>query len=92
VKTRKGKVEADGTVKRDIAIPVFGYKSHLSIDARHGFIRRQKVSDAAAHDGARLREGLIDPSNRARDVWADSGYRSKANEVYSFRPNLIGGG
>ena len=82
VKTRKGKLETDGTVKRDIAIPAFGYKSHLSIDARHGFIRRQKVTDAPAHDGARLREGLIDPSNTASEVWADTAYRSKANEDF----------
>ena len=82
VKTRNGKVEADGTVKRDIAIPEFGYKTHISIDRRHGFIRRQKVTDAAAHDGARLREGLIDPSNIASEVWADTAYRSKANEDF----------
>ena len=66
VKTSKGKVEADGTVKRDLAIPAFGYKSHIGIDKRHGFIRRQKVTDAAAHDGARLREGLIDPIHRKK--------------------------
>jgi IS5 family transposase len=82
LKTSKGKVEADGTIKRDLAIPEFGYKSHISIDQRHGFIRRQKVTDAAAHDGARLREGLIDPSNTASDVWADTAYRSKANEEF----------
>jgi transposase, IS5 family len=82
VKTSKGKVEADGTVKRDLAIPAFGYKSHLGIDRRHGFIRRQKVTDAAAHDGARLREGLIDPTNTASDVWADTAYRSQANEDF----------
>jgi transposase, IS5 family len=74
--------DARWTVKRDIALPAFGYKSHLSIDARHGFIRRQKVTDAAAHDGARLREGLIDPSNTASEVWADTAYRSKANEDF----------
>lgn len=82
VKTSKGKVEADGTVKRDLAIPAFGYKSHIGIDRRHGFIRRQKVTDAAAHDGARLREGLIDPTNTACDVWADTAYRSQANEGF----------
>jgi IS5 family transposase len=82
VKTSKGKVEADGTNKRDLAIPAFGYKSHIGIDKRHGFIRRQKVTDAAAHDGARLREGLIDPTNTASDVWADTAYRSKANEKF----------
>jgi transposase, IS5 family len=82
VKTSKGKVEADGTMKRDLAIPAFGYKSHIGIDRRHGFIRRQKVTDAAAHDGARLREGLIDPGNTASDVWADTAYQSKANEDF----------
>jgi IS5 family transposase len=82
LKTSKGKVEADGTIKRDLAIPAFGYKSHIGIDRRHGFIRRQKVTDAAAHDGARLREGLIDPTNTASDVWADTAYRSKTNEDY----------
>ena len=82
VKTRKGKVEADGSVKRDLAIPAFGYKSHIGIDRRHGFIRRQKVTDAAAQDGARLREGLIDPTNTASDVWADTAYRSQANEDF----------
>ena len=37
---------------------------------------------AAAHDGARLREGLIDPTNTACDVWADTAYRSQANEGF----------
>lgn len=82
LKTSKGKVEADGSVKRDLAIPAFGYKSHISIDRRHGFIRRQKVTDAAAQDGARLREGLLDPTNTASDVWADTAYRSQANEDF----------
>jgi IS5 family transposase len=82
LKTSKGKVEADGTARRDLAIPAFGYKSHISIDKRHGFIRRQKVTDAAAQDGARLREGLIDPTNTASDVWADTAYRSQANEDF----------
>ncbi len=69
----------------DIAIPTFGYKSHVSIDRRHGIVRRQTVTDAAAHDGARLREGLIDPNNTAGSVWADTAYRSQANENYLER-------
>ncbi len=59
-----------------ISIPVFGYKDHIGIDRRFGFIRTSRVTDAAAHDGARLREGLIDPENTASDVWADTAYRS----------------
>jgi IS5 family transposase len=80
VKFANAKLAEDGTPRSDIAIPVFGYKSHISIDRRHGIIRRQKVTDAAAHGGARLREGLIDPENTASDVWADSAYRSAENE------------
>ena len=42
--------------KRDIAVPVFGYKNHASIDRRHGFIRGWTVTLAAAHDGSQPRE------------------------------------
>jgi hypothetical protein len=82
VKFSKAKPAADGKPQVDIAIPTFGYKSHISIDRRHGIIRRAKVTDAAAHDGARLREGLIDPNNTGSDVWADSAYRSEQNEKF----------
>lgn len=82
VKFSKAKPAPDGTERPDIAIPTFGYKAHISIDRRHGVIRRQLTTDAAAHDGARLREGLIDPNNTASDVWADTAYRSQANEDF----------
>ena len=85
LKVTKAKPAEDGKPRVDIAIPVFGYKSHISIDRRHGLIRRGKVTDAAAHDGARLREGLIDPNNTASDVWADSAYRSAENERFLAR-------
>jgi transposase, IS5 family len=82
VKYSKAKTRADGTKPVDIAIPIFGYKSHVSIDRMHGIIRRQIVTDAAQHDGARLREGLIQTANTSRDVWADSAYRSAENEAW----------
>lgn len=82
VKYSKAKVRADGTKPVDIAIPVYGYKSHISIDRIHGLIRRQVITDAAQHDGARLREGLIARTNTARSVWADSAYRSAENETW----------
>jgi IS5 family transposase len=85
VKFSKAKPAVDGKPQIDIAIPAFGYKSHISIDRRHGIIRRAKVTDAAAHDGARLREGLVDPNNTASDVWADSAYRSAENERFLAR-------
>ena len=33
---------------------MFGYKNHVGIDREHGFVRRFKVTHAAAHDGAQL--------------------------------------
>jgi transposase, IS5 family len=83
VRFSKAKPTADGTPLVDIAIPTFGYKAHISIDRRHGVIRRRIVTDAAAHDGARLREGLIDPNNTASDVWADTAYRPRQTRTIS---------
>lgn len=56
----------------DIAIPVFGDKNHIGVDRRYGLIRPWLVTDAVTHDGARLREGLIDADNTASNVWADT--------------------
>ncbi len=53
----------------------FGYKNHISIDAKHKFIRKYKVTDAAVHD-SNVFEELFDRKNSSRDVYADSAYRS----------------
>ena len=74
----------DKSVERsvpELAIPVFGYKSHIAIDRRFGFIRGFAVSDAAAHDGKMLRQ-VVTSDNTASDVWADTAYRAKANEAW----------
>ena len=62
-----------------LMVPAFGYKSHINIDQRHGLIRTWTVTDAAAHDGARL-PVLLDHNNLCSKVWADTAYRSKKNE------------
>ena len=67
-----------------IAIPVFGYKNHIAIDRAYRFIRRAAVSDAAHHDGAMLR-CLVTGDNLAASVWADTAYRSQANEAWLAR-------
>ena len=69
----------DGTLLPQIALPVFGYKSHISIDRRFGFIRAGMVTSAA--DGRQLRH-VIDKDNTGSDVWADSAYRSQSNETW----------
>ena len=64
-----------------IAIPVFGYKNHVAIDRRFGFIWRAAVTDAACHDGSMLSD-LVTSDNLAASVWADTAYRSAANEAW----------
>ncbi len=90
VKFSKAKERADGSKPPvDIAIPTFGYQNHVSIDREHGLIRRWEASDAAAYEGARLREGLLDKSNTASAVWADTAYRSKANEEFLEKNGFV---
>jgi IS5 family transposase len=79
VKWSKAKPADDGSPRIDIAVPAFGYKNHIGIDRRHGLIRTWVVTDAARHDGAQL-PALISKANTASDVWADTAYRSRANE------------
>ncbi len=75
----------DGSKPRvEIAIPVFGYKNHLSIDRAYGLVRRFTVTDAAAHDGATL-ASVLDKTNTASSVWADTAYRSRSNEAHLER-------
>lgn len=82
VKFSKAKPVAKGEPKHvDIAVPVFGYKNHAAIDRRHGYIRRWSVTDAAAYDGAQLRN-VLDRRNTGSTVWADTAYRSKKNEAW----------
>lgn len=71
----------DGTPLPQIATPVFGYKSHISIDRRYRFIRRAMVTSAATPDGRQLKH-LVSTDNRSRKVWADSAYRSQRNETW----------
>ena len=83
VKFTKAKPKEDGsTPPLDLAIPVFGYQNHISIDCGFGFVRKWAATDAAAYEGARLREGLLDKTNTASGVWADTAYRSAANEAF----------
>ena len=71
----------------ELVIPVFGYKNHLGIDRRHGFIRSFTVTEAATHDGRQLGR-LLDPDNTASPVWADTAYRSAANLALLTRRGL----
>ena len=71
----------DGTPLPQIALPVFGYKSHICIDRRFGFIRAATVTSAADADGRQLKH-VVTTDNTSSSVWADSAYRSKRNETW----------
>ena len=77
----KVRYRSDGTALPKIATPVFGYKSHISIDRRFGFIRQAMVTSAAAPDGRQLKN-VVTTDNLSSEVWADSGYRSQSNEKW----------
>jgi IS5 family transposase len=62
-------------------VPAFGYKNHVGINRRHGLIRTWLATDASRHDGAQL-PGLVSKANTGSDVWADTSYRTKANEQH----------
>jgi len=90
VKFTKAKPDKGGAVPAfDLAIPVFGYQSHLGIDRRFGLIRTWKATNAAAYEGRVLREGLLDKTNTAGTVWADTAYRSKANERFMAENGFV---
>jgi IS5 family transposase len=83
VKFTKAKPREDGASPPvDLAIPIFGYQNHVSIDRGFGFIRKWSTTDAAAYEGRQLREGLLDKTNTASGIWADTAYRSAAKEEF----------
>ena len=77
----KVRYREDGTPLPVIALPVFGYKSHISIDRRYGFIRSMAVTSASTADG-RLLKQVVCTDNTGSEVWADSTYRSRSNEKW----------
>ncbi len=84
----KIRFDAQGKPLPQIALPVFGYKSHIAIDRRFGFIRESAVTSASHADG-RMLPGLVTTHNTASDVWADSAYRSQKNEKWLSAKMLV---
>jgi IS5 family transposase len=72
----------------DIAIPAFGYKTHIGIDRAHGLIRTWRTTDVACHDGAQLPD-LIDKQNMASYMLADTAYRPAKNEGHLVKYGLL---
>jgi transposase, IS5 family len=58
----------------------YGYKNHISIDTKYGFIRKYHVTDASVHDSKVLGK-ILDGENLAPEIWGDSAYRSEEIRV-----------
>ena len=70
--------DARWTKKHDQSF--YGYKNHIGIDRTHKLIRRYAETDASVHDSQKL-DDVLDKSNTAAEVWADSAYRSAEIEA-----------
>ena len=88
LKRGRRKRRPDGALMMEIATPAYGYKSHVSADRRHRFIRKWTVTDAARYDGREL-PGLLDQANTGSNVWADTAYRSTKNEKRIAKAGLV---
>ena len=88
LKRGRRKKRPDGSLMMEIATPAYGYKSHIGADRRYRFIRTWAVTDAARYDGREL-SGLLDNSNTASSVWADTAYRSARNEKRIAKAGLV---
>lgn len=74
--TKKRQKDTDARWTKKNGKSFFGYKNHISIDAKHKLIRDYAVTDAAVHD-SQVFEELLDEDNSSRDIWTDSAYRSE---------------
>ncbi len=85
-----GKIRFDGQRKPllQIALPVFDYKSHVSIDRRFGFIRECATTSASHVDG-RMLPRLVAPDNTSSEIFADSAYRSQKTEKWLASKVLV---
>jgi IS5 family transposase len=87
VKYKKAKAkETDKLV--DLATPYFGYKNHISMDNRYGFVRKFQTTDASQYDGKVLSQ-LLDKENTSSDVWGDTAYRSEENETLLYNNGFV---
>jgi IS5 family transposase len=81
-KARQKDVDARWTKKNDENH--YGYKNHINADEAHKLIQTYEVTDASVHD-SQVFDALLDlnpmEDGEKRPVYADSAYRSEAQEA-----------
>ena len=76
-KLRQKDMDARWAVKNEEDF--YGYKNPVNADKTYKLIRRYHVTAASVHDSCAF-EKVFDRNNAAKDIWADSAYRSKERE------------
>lgn len=76
---KKAHKDADARWTKKNNVAFYGYKNHVNADRTHKLIRRYTVTDASVHDSQKLND-VLDPNNACKDTYADSAYRSEAQE------------
>src|ERR1019366_3945057 len=77
---KKAHKDADARWTKKNKTAFYGYKNHVNVDRKHKLIRKYKVTDASVHDSQEL-DSVLDPGNDSQETWADSAYRSDAQEA-----------
>ncbi len=72
----------------EIATSAYGDKSHLGADRWYRFIRTWTVTDASRHDRRELGR-LLDRTDTASFVWADTACRSQKNGKKIAKAGLV---
>lgn len=72
-------IDADATFTKKGGVTYHGYKNHTNIDRAHKLIRAAEVTTASLHESQKL-DDLLDKNTAEKEVWADSAYRSEAQE------------
>lgn len=73
---KRSQKDTDARWTKKNGISSYGFKNHINVDAKYGFIRQYEVTDASVHDSQAL-GALLDEDNLSAKIWADSAYRSE---------------
>lgn len=73
---RRRQKDVDATHTKKHGKSYFGYKLSVSVDLKHGFIRRMSTGTASEHDGHHFDE-VLDMHNTGRAVHTDRAYPSR---------------
>lgn len=77
--SKRRQKDSDATWTKKHGKSYYGYKVSANVDNRYKLIRKIKVSTASEHDTRHL-EGVLDPMNTSKDLYADKGYIDQARE------------